>query len=75
MYIIAELTGVVTEILLAHIYINGFFTQRLRPRWAMLASYIMSGSILATNTWIKYNKLLKMKLQRKHLKLHFSQNS
>ena len=52
MYIIAELTGVITEILLAHIYINGFFTQRLRPRWAMLATYIMSGGILAILSFV-----------------------
>lgn len=45
-YILAELTGVVAEILLAHIYFNGFFTKRSHPRWAMVGSYIAFGVIL-----------------------------
>lgn len=60
MYIIAELTGVVTEILLAHIYLNGFFTQRLRPRWAMLAAYIMSGGILAILSFVPDASFLRL---------------
>ena len=60
MYIIAELTGVVTEILLAHIYLNGFFTQKLRPRWAMLAAYIMSGGILAILSFVPDASFLRL---------------
>lgn len=60
MYIIAELTGVVTEMLLAHIYINSFFPQRLRPRWAMLAAYIMSGGILAILSFVPDASFLRL---------------
>lgn len=60
MYIIAELTGVVTEILLAHIYIDGFFTQRLYPRWAMLTAYIMSGGILAILSFVPDASFLRL---------------
>lgn len=60
MYIIAELTGVVTEILLAHIYLDGFFTQRLRPRWAILAAYIMSGGILAILSFVPDASFLRL---------------
>lgn len=60
MYILAELTGVVAEMLLAHIYLNGFFTQRLRPRWAMLAAYIMSGGILAILSFVPDASFLRL---------------
>lgn len=60
MYIIAELTGVVTEMLLAHIYINGFFTPRLRPQWAMLAAYIVSGTILAILSFVPDASFLRL---------------
>ena len=60
MYIIAELTGVVTEMLLAHIYINSFFPKRLRPRWAMLAAYIMSGGILAILSFVPDASFLRL---------------
>ncbi len=60
MYILAELTGVVAEMLLAHIYLNGFFTQRLHPRWAMLAAYIMSGGILAILSFVPDASFLRL---------------
>ena len=52
MYILAELTGVVAEMLLAHIYFNGFFTKRSHPWWAMGSAYIVSGIILALLSFI-----------------------
>lgn len=60
MYIFVELIGVVTETLLAHIYLNGFFTQRLRPRWAMLAAYIISGCILAILSFVPDASFLRL---------------
>lgn len=60
MYIIAELTGVVTEMLLAHIYINVFFTQRLRPQWAMWVAYIMSGGVLAILSFVPDASFLRL---------------
>lgn len=60
MYIFVELIGVVTETLLAHIYLNGFFTQRLRPRWAMWAAYIMSGGILAILSFVPDASFLRL---------------
>lgn len=60
MYIIAELTGVVAEMLLAHVYFNGFFTQRLHTRWAMLAAYIMSGGILAILSFVPDASFLRL---------------
>lgn len=47
MYIFAELGGVVAEILLAYIYLNGFFPKRPFHRRAMGYAYTVSGIILA----------------------------
>ena len=60
MYIIAELTGVVAEMLLAHIYFNGFFTKRSRPWWAMVSAYIVSGIILALLSFIPNASFLRL---------------
>ena len=60
MYIIAELTGVVTEMLLAHIYFNGFFTKRSRPWWAMGSAYIVSGIILALLSFVPNASFLRL---------------
>lgn len=60
MYILAELTGVVAEMLLAHIYFNGFFTQRSRPWWAMGSAYIISGIILAMLSFIPNASFLRL---------------
>lgn len=60
MYIIAELTGVVTETLLAHIYFNGFFTKRSRPWWAMGSAYIVSGIILALLSFVPNASFLRL---------------
>lgn len=60
MYIIAELTGVVTEMLLAHIYFNGLFTKRFRPWWAMGSAYIVSGIILALLSFFPNASFLRL---------------
>lgn len=60
MYILAELTGVVTEILLAHIYFNGLFTQRSRPWWAIWGVYIVSGAILAILSFVPDASFLRL---------------
>lgn len=60
MYIIAELTGVVAEMLLAHIYFNGFFTKRFRSWWAMGSAYIVSGIILALLSFIPNASFLRL---------------
>lgn len=59
-YILAELTGVVAEILLAHIYFNGFFTKRSHPRWAMGSAYIVSGIILALLSFVPNASFLRL---------------
>lgn len=60
MNILAELTGVVAEMLLAHIYFNGFFTQRTRPWWAMGIAYTVSGVILASLSFIPNASFLRL---------------
>lgn len=60
MYIIAELTGVVAEMLLAHIYFNGFFTKRSHSWWAMGSAYIVSGIILALLSFIPNASFLRL---------------
>lgn len=59
-YILAELTGVVAEILLAHIYFNGFFTKRSHPRWAMVGSYIVFGVILTALAFLPNVSFLRL---------------
>lgn len=59
-YILAELTGVVAEILLAHIYFNGFFTKRSYPRWAMVGSYIAFGVILTALAFLPNVSFLRL---------------
>lgn len=59
-YILAELTGVVAEILLAHIYFNGFFTKRSHPRWAMVGSYIAFGVILTALAFLLNVSFLRL---------------
>lgn len=60
MYIIAELTGVVAEMLLAHIYFNGFFTKKSRPWWATGSAYIVSGIILALLSFVPNASFLRL---------------
>lgn len=60
MYILAELTGVVAEILLAHIYFSGFFTPNSRSRWAMGSAYAATGIILALLSFISYASFLRL---------------
>lgn len=60
MYIIAELTGVVAEMLLAHIYFKGFFAQSSRPWWVMGSAYIVSGTILALLSFITNASFLRL---------------
>lgn len=62
MYILAELTGVVTEILLANIYINGFFTKRSRPWWAMISAYFAVGIMIAVLAFIPNASFLRLSL-------------
>lgn len=59
-YILAVLTGVVAEILLAHIYFNGFFTKRSHPRWAMVGSYIVFGVILTALAFLPNVSFLRL---------------
>lgn len=59
-YILAELTGVVAEILLAHIYFNGFFTKRSHSRWAMVGSYIAFGVILTALAFLPNVSFLRL---------------
>lgn len=59
-YILAELTGVIAEILLAHIYFNGFFTKRSHPRWAMVGSYIAFGVILTALAFLPNVSFLRL---------------
>lgn len=59
-YILAELTGVVAEILLAHIYFNGFFAKRSHPRWAMVGSYIAFGVILTALAFLPNVSFLRL---------------
>lgn len=47
MYILAEITGVVAELLLANIYFNGFFSKRSCNRWLIGSVYFPCGIILA----------------------------
>lgn len=60
MYILAELTGVVVEVLLAHTYFNGFFNKRTRPWWAMGSAYIFAGIILALLSFIPNASFLRL---------------
>ena len=60
MYIIAELTGVVAEMLLAHIYFNGFFTKKSRPWWATGSADIVSGIILALLSFVPNASFLRL---------------
>lgn len=59
-YILAELAGVVAEILLAHIYFKGFFTKRSHPRWAMVGSYIAFGVILTALAFLPNVSFLRL---------------
>ena len=59
-YILAELTGVVAEILLAHIYFNGFFTKRSHPRWALVGSYIAFGVLLTALAFLPIVSFLRL---------------
>lgn len=52
MYILAELAGVAAEILLAHIYFNGFFAKKSRPWWAMRSAYLVVGVLVAVLSFI-----------------------
>lgn len=47
MYILAELTGVVAEILLSYIYFKGFFLKRSYLWWVLGTTYTIYGVILA----------------------------
>lgn len=60
MFILAELAGVVAEMFLAYIYLNGFFPQRLRPWWAMWAAYLVSGCILAILSFVPDASFLRL---------------
>lgn len=60
MYILAELTGIIAEMLLAHTYFNGFFANRSRPWWALVSAYIVSGIILALLSFIPNASFLRL---------------
>lgn len=60
MYILTELTGVVAEMLLAHIYFNGFFMKRVRPWWAMGCTYTISGIVLALLSFVPNASFLRL---------------
>lgn len=60
MYILAELTGVVVEVLLAHTYFNGFFYKRSHPWWALESAYIVVGIIIAVLAFIPSASFLRL---------------
>lgn len=60
MYILAELTGVIAEILVAHIYFNGFFTRKSRHRWVMGSAYTVIGIILALLSFLPNASFLRL---------------
>lgn len=60
MYILTELTGVVAEMLLAHIYFNGFFAKKACPWWTMGSAYTISGSILALLSFVPNASFLRL---------------
>lgn len=60
MYILAELTGVVAEVILAYIYFNGFFAQRSHPWWALGSAYTVTGIILALLSFIPNASFLRL---------------
>ena len=59
-YILAEFTGVVAEILLAHIYFKGFYTKSPHPKWAMVGSYIAFGVILTALAFLPNASFLRL---------------
>ena len=60
MYIISELTGVITEILLAHVYLKGFFTSKDYPKWALCVTYGIIGVILALLSFVPSASFLRL---------------
>lgn len=46
MYVLIEAAGVVAEMLLVHIYLNGFFEKRPLPDWTIAFAYMVSGIFL-----------------------------
>lgn len=60
MYILAELTGIIAEMLLTHTYFDGFFANRSRPWWALGSAYIVSGIILALLSFIPNASFLRL---------------
>lgn len=60
MYIIAELTGVVAEILLAHVYFNGFFTKKSHSWCDIVSAYIIVGIIIAVLSFIPNASFLRL---------------
>lgn len=45
MYIIAEITGVIAEMLLANLYLNGFFSEKNISRWYLPLTYSLTGVV------------------------------
>lgn len=60
MYIVSELTGVVAEILLAHVYFKGFFTPKEYPKWALYVAYGIISLILAIMSFAPTASFLRL---------------
>lgn len=60
MYIVAELAGVVSEILLAHLYFKGFFTKKQRPWWMLWGAYGIIGIIFAVLSFMQNASFLRL---------------
>ena len=43
MYLLSEIVGVVSEVLIIYIFIQGVFPKRDRQRYAVVLSYILYG--------------------------------
>ena len=60
MYFIAELSGVITEVLLVHLYLCGLFDKQHRPLWALGISYTAFGLILMLLSFIPDISFLRL---------------
>ena len=60
MYFIAELSGVITEVLLVHLYLRGLFDKKNRPWWALGISYTAFGLILMLLSFIPDISFLRL---------------
>lgn len=60
MYIIAELAGVITEMLLGHLYLKGFFSKENTPWWVIGSAYTIAGMVVACLSFIPNASFLRL---------------